>query len=134
MNVVRKLFFAYFRNRLSAEKALPQHRMRPWNEKSVYEIIKETFMRKTYLMSSAVYWFGRVEFWILNICCCFLLAGAVEKIKTNIPISTRPNQWATEDINEPQMYWEISSHICGLLRINELLSWFLYVTKYLTIR
>ena len=54
-------FFAYFCNRLSAEKALPQHRMRPWNEKSVYAIVKETFMRKTSLMSSEAHRFGRVN-------------------------------------------------------------------------
>ena len=33
---------------------------------------------------------------ILNICCCFLQAGVVEKFKTNIRNSTRPNR-ATKD-------------------------------------
>ena len=50
------------------------------------------------LMSSAAHRFGHVEFWKSNICCCFLQAGAVEKIKTNIQTSTRQNQWAAEDI------------------------------------
>ena len=30
--------------------------------------------------------FGRVEFWISNICCCFLEAGGLEKVKKNIHI------------------------------------------------
>ena len=45
----------------------------------------------------AAHRFGRVEFWISNICCCFLQASAVVKIKTNIQNSTRRNQWATEE-------------------------------------
>ena len=55
---------------------------------------------RSYLMSLAAHLFGRVEFWISNIWCCFLQAGAVEKIEQifNIQNSTRPNQWATEDI------------------------------------
>ena len=32
-------------------------------------------------MSSAAHQFGLVEFWISNICCCFLQAGTVEKSK-----------------------------------------------------
>ena len=34
-------------------------------------------------MSLEVRRFGRVEFCISNICCCFLHAGTAEKIKTN---------------------------------------------------
>ena len=35
-------------------------------------------------MSSTAHQFGQVEFWTSNICCCFLQAGTVEIIKTNI--------------------------------------------------
>ena len=39
------------------------------------------------------------EFWISNICCCFLQAIAVEKVKTNIQKSTWPNRCAAKDIS-----------------------------------
>ena len=38
----------------------------------------------TFLMSLVAHRLGRVEFWISNICCCFLQSGAVEKIKLEI--------------------------------------------------
>ena len=37
-----------------------------------------------YNMSLAAHQFGLVEFWILNISCRYLQAGAMEKIKTDI--------------------------------------------------
>ena len=42
-------------------------------------------------MSLVAHLFGHVEFGNPNICYCFLQAGAVEKIKTNIRNSTHPN-------------------------------------------
>ena len=41
---------------------------------------------------------NHIWFRILNSCYCFLRAGAVEKIKTSIRNSTRPNRCATKDI------------------------------------
>ena len=35
-------------------------------------------------MTSSPHRFGHVQCWISNICCCFLQAGPVKKIKTNI--------------------------------------------------
>ena len=48
--------------------------------------------------SLVAHWLGGVnfEFWILNTCCSFLQAGAVEKIETNVQNLTYPNQWAVK--------------------------------------
>ena len=55
------------------------------------------------LMISGDPWFGLVEFWISNVCCCFPQAGALEKIKSKqilkIQNSTYPNQWAADKVN-----------------------------------
>ena len=55
-------------------------------------------------MSLAAHRFGCVEFWILNSCCCFVQAGAVEKIKTIIQNSKPSNQWAVKDINFAKLW------------------------------
>ena len=51
-------------------------------------------------MSLAGNQFWSVDFWILNIEYLLLFSAGRRsaKIKTNIPISTRPNRWAAEDI------------------------------------
>ena len=64
-----------------------------------FALEKVWFFPPICLMYSAAYRFGIVKFWILNVCCCFLQAGAMEKIKTNIQNSARTNQWAAKDIN-----------------------------------
>ena len=48
-------------------------------------------MNVTQLMFLVAHRFGRVEYQIC-ICCCFLKASAIEKTKTNIGNSTRPNR------------------------------------------
>ena len=52
---------------------------------------------------SASHTFGLVECWISNTYCCFLKAGAIEKIKTNtvfdIQHSTSPNWLHAKVIN-----------------------------------
>ena len=45
------------------------------------------------VLGSSLIWTCRIS----NICCCFLQASAVEKIKTNIRNSTHPNRCATKD-------------------------------------
>ena len=60
------------------------------------------------LMSLVAHQFGRVEFWISNICCCFSKDRRSEKIITNIQNSTIPNPWAKVNV---KFKWEIFSNL-----------------------
>ena len=59
------------------------------------------------IRSLAAHRFGLVEFWILNVCCWYLQASAVEKIKTDIQNLTRSNRWAAKDITIKLCYFKI---------------------------
>ena len=67
-------------------------------------------------MSSAAHWFGRVEFWILNI--CFLQAGVVEitniqSSKFKIQNSTHPNQYERSIFDQ----WSMLNLVLTVLKI-----------------
>ena len=83
------------------------------------------FMKNIRPVSSAAQ-FERVKFWILNICCCFLQAGAVEKIKTNIQYLTRPNWWAiaNEDIRHQLLFQNIEMSFSEIIWVGLTMTWF----------
>ena len=64
------------------------------------------------VLSSTAHQFGHVEFWNYRIFVVIfsLQAVAVEKIKTNVQNSTRPNRWAAEDVSQFKSQYSISTN------------------------
>ena len=107
---VRKFFHHWGHTKVHLQKWFQKHGkgvsvLEMWMD-YYFALEKVWFFPPICLMYSAAYRFGIVKFWILNVCCCFLQAGAVEKIKTNIQNSVCPNQWPTKDISQLTYCWE----------------------------
>ena len=81
MHVVYGFWSTHFLKDKSISKQFPFH--------TTYNV---SFIKLINVLGSSSIW----THWILNICCCFLQAGAVEKIKTNIQNSNfkfRQDKW-----------------------------------------
>ena len=100
--VIKRNFFAHFPE-TEINIKYTYSRRTPHSLKSKLKCVHKSFKNYStyFILSLVANRFGRVEFWILNlnIWCYFPQVGAVKKSNKNIQNSTRPNRWATKDIN-----------------------------------